>query len=94
MRSSPPSPTAETFEKREPVWLLMEWRSDDDPTAKFYLTTLPRRMSHKQLVHIIEERWRTERMYEELEGDSVDLQRHDGLRVSDPPSEGLTDAAR
>jgi SRSO17 transposase len=47
----------------------MEWRSGDDPTPKFYLTTLPRRMSHKQLVRIIKERWRTERMYEDLKGE-------------------------
>jgi SRSO17 transposase len=26
-------------------------------------------MSHKQLVHIIKERWRTERMYEDLKGE-------------------------
>jgi len=57
------------IEEREPVWLVMEWRSDDDPTPKFYLTTLPRRMSHKQLVRIIKERWRTERMYEDLKGE-------------------------
>jgi SRSO17 transposase len=57
------------IEEREPVWLVIEWRSDDDPTPKFYLTTLPRRMSHKQLVRIIKERWRTERMYEDLKGE-------------------------
>ncbi|HVZ36794.1 MAG TPA: IS701 family transposase [Polyangiaceae bacterium] len=57
------------IEEREAVWLVIEWRSDDDPTPKFYLTTLPRRMSHKQLVRIIKERWRTERMYEDLKGE-------------------------
>src|SRR5512145_911437 len=35
----------------------------------FYLTTLPRRMSHKQNVRIIKERWRTERMYEDLKNE-------------------------
>ena len=57
------------IEERDPVWLVMEWRSDEDPTPKFYLTALPRRMSHKQLVRSIEERWRTERMYEDLKGE-------------------------
>jgi SRSO17 transposase len=57
------------IEEREPVWLVMEWRSDDDSTPKFYLTTLPRRMSHKQLVRILKERWGTERMYEDLKGE-------------------------
>src|SRR5688572_26574087 len=36
---------------------------------KVYLTTLPRRMSHKRLVRIIKARWRTERMYEDLKGE-------------------------
>jgi SRSO17 transposase len=55
--------------EREPTWLVIEWRSDEDQGAKFYLTTLPRRMSHKELVRIIKERWRTERMYEDLKGE-------------------------
>jgi hypothetical protein len=33
------------------------------------LTTLPRRMSKKQIVHLLKERWRTERMYEHLKGE-------------------------
>lgn len=57
------------IEEREAIWLVIEWRSEEDPTPKFYLTTLPRRMSHKQLVRIIKERWRTERMYEDLKGE-------------------------
>jgi SRSO17 transposase len=55
--------------EREPVWLVIEWLSEGDRSAKFYLTTLPRRMSHKELVRIIKERWRTERMYEDLKGE-------------------------
>ena len=33
------------------------------------LTTLPRRMTKKEIVRIIKERWRTERAYEELKGE-------------------------
>jgi SRSO17 transposase len=55
--------------ERDPVWLVIEWLSEGDRSAKFYLTTLPRRMSHKELVRIIKERWRTERMYEDLKGE-------------------------
>lgn len=40
-----------------------------DPAMKFYLSSLPRRLSHKQIVRIIKERWRTERMYEDLKGE-------------------------
>jgi SRSO17 transposase len=57
------------LEDREPVWLVIEWPLNDEQASKFYLTTLPRRMSHKQLVRIIKERWRTERMYEDLKGE-------------------------
>jgi hypothetical protein len=57
------------IEGREPVWLVIEWPLNDEQAVKFYLTTLPRRMSHKQLVRIIKERWRTERMYEALKGE-------------------------
>jgi SRSO17 transposase len=57
------------IDEREPVWLVIEWPSEEDATAKFYLTTLPHRMSHKEIVRIIKERWRTERMYEDLKGE-------------------------
>jgi SRSO17 transposase len=57
------------IEDREPVWLVIEWSLGEDQPTKYYLTTLPRRMSHKKIVHIIKERWRTERMYEDLKGE-------------------------
>src|ERR1700722_6397422 len=55
----------------EPIeeWLLMEWPiGAEEPTA-FFLTTLPRRMSKKQIVCLIKERYRTEQAYEELKGE-------------------------
>jgi SRSO17 transposase len=54
---------------REPLWLVMEWPEGDTKPTKFVLTTLPRRMSKKQVVRILKERWRTERAYEELKGE-------------------------
>ena len=33
------------------------------------LTTLPRRMSKRDIVRTLKERWRTERMYEDLKGE-------------------------
>ncbi|MEP7050795.1 MAG: hypothetical protein ABJB12_10595 [Pseudomonadota bacterium] len=30
---------------------------------------MPRRMSKKQIVHLLKERWRTERMYEDVKGE-------------------------
>ena len=54
---------------REPLWLMMEWPAGEAKPTKFVLTTLPRRMTKKQIVRIIKERWRTERAYEELKGE-------------------------
>ncbi len=55
--------------KKEVVWLLMEWPEGERAPTKFYLTTLPRRWSKKQIVRHLKERWRTERAYEELKGE-------------------------
>jgi SRSO17 transposase len=54
---------------REPLWLVAEWVAGEEKPSKFILTTLPRRMSRKQIVRIVKERWRTERMYEDLKGE-------------------------
>jgi SRSO17 transposase len=54
---------------RGPVWLVIEWPDGEERPTKFTLTTLPRRMSKKQIVRTIKERWRTERAYEELKGE-------------------------
>ena len=54
---------------REPLWLVMEWPEGETKPTKFVLTSLPRRMTKKEIVRIIKERWRTERAYEELKGE-------------------------
>ena len=54
---------------REPLWLVIEWPDGESKPTKFALTTLPRRLSKKEIVRIIKERWRTERAYEELKGE-------------------------
>lgn len=54
---------------RGPVWVVIEWPDGEERPTKFTLTTLPRRMSKKEIVRIIKERWRTERAYEELKGE-------------------------
>jgi SRSO17 transposase len=53
----------------ECTWLLMEWPEGEENPTKFTLTTLPRRMSKKQIVRIVKERWRTEKAYEEMKGE-------------------------
>jgi len=54
---------------REPVWLLVEWPFHEPHPTKFFLTSLRRRMSKKEIVRTIMERWKTERVYEELKGE-------------------------
>jgi len=54
---------------REPVWLVIEWPEGESKPTKFFFTSLRRRMSKKQIVRTIKERWKTERVYEELKGE-------------------------
>jgi len=58
-----------TLAEREPLWLIAEWPEDENAPCKFLLTTLGRKMSKKQIVRMCKERWRTERMYEDLKGE-------------------------
>jgi len=55
---------------REDVWLLMEWEDSESKPTKFYFINLPpARRSKKRVVRIIKQRWRTERVYEDLKGE-------------------------
>jgi SRSO17 transposase len=56
-------------DENEPIWLLIEWPDGEVAPTKFALTTLPRSMSKKQIVRLFKERYRTERVYEELKGE-------------------------
>lgn len=65
-----------TTEGREPrrgrdrlVWLVIEWRDGEDEPSHFYLSDLPHGTPRKRLVRTIKERWRTERLYEDLKGE-------------------------
>ena len=55
-----------TLADREPLWLVIEWPETEQAPTHFTLTTLPRRKSRKQIVHLLKARWRTERMYQDL----------------------------
>lgn len=54
---------------REPVWLIAEWPEGEKAPSKFALTTLRPTMSKKQIVRLLKERYRTERVYEEMKGE-------------------------
>ena len=56
-------------EAREELWLLIEWRDGEAEPANYFLSSLPKRMTKKQLIRIVMQRWRTERIYEDLKGE-------------------------
>jgi SRSO17 transposase len=53
----------------EQQWLLMEKADRDGPVEHYVLATLPKLMSRKQIVRRVKQRWRTERVYEDLKGE-------------------------
>ena len=66
-------------EKRESVWLLIEWRDNESAPANCFLCSLPERMTKKKLVRIVMQRWRTERAYQDLK-DELGLDHYEGRR--------------
>lgn len=59
----------ESLAEREVQWLIIQRQGEKGGVPKFILTTLSRPMPRKKLIRIIMERWRTERMYQELKGE-------------------------
>ena len=53
----------------EEQWLVIDKLERGGPVEHFVLTTLPESMGRKQLVRRIKQRWRTERVYEDLKGE-------------------------
>jgi SRSO17 transposase len=49
-----------------PEWLLIEWPEGEPEPTKYWLSTLPARMSFRDLVDFAKLRWRIERDYQEL----------------------------
>jgi SRSO17 transposase len=47
-------------------WLLIEWPKEEDEPTKYWLSTLPERISFRKLVDTTKLRWRVERDYQEL----------------------------
>ena len=47
----------------------MEKADRDGPVEHYVLATLPKSMSRKQIVRRVKQRWRTERVYEDLKGE-------------------------
>lgn len=54
---------------REDLWLLIEWPDNEREPTKYTLSSLPPSVSKKKLVRLVKERYRTERIYEDLKGE-------------------------
>lgn len=66
-------------DEREELWLLVEWPPSEAEPTKYTLSTLPKNTSTRQLVCLTKERWRTERVYEDLKGE-LGLDHFEGRR--------------
>jgi SRSO17 transposase len=56
----------ERAEKPAKEWLLIEWPEGEDEPTKYWLSTLPKTISLRDLVDAAKLRWRIERDYQEL----------------------------
>ncbi|WP_395835827.1 IS701 family transposase [Cystobacter fuscus] len=65
--------------QQEPLWLLIEWRENEPEPANYFLISVPDRTATKQLIRLVMQRWRTERVYEDLKGE-LGLDHYEGRR--------------
>jgi SRSO17 transposase len=78
MRVVPVADDGRDPRRRDRVWIVCEWRDDDAAPRHFHLATY-KRMPFVQLVQLIKERWRTERVYQDLK-DELGLDHFEGRR--------------
>jgi SRSO17 transposase len=65
--------------ERDAQWLLIEWRDGEEEPANYFLATLPETITRLQLIRLVMQRWRTERVYEDLKGE-LGLDHFEGRR--------------
>jgi len=65
--------------EQEPLWLLIEWRDGEPEPANSFLISVPGRKTKRQLIRLVMQRWRTERVYEDLKGE-LGLDHYEGRR--------------
>lgn len=79
-RSSRTSTAKGLASRREHLWLLIEWRDGEPEPANHFLASVSVR-TKKQLVRLVMQRWRTERVYEDLKGE-LGLDHFEGRKFS------------
>ena len=65
--------------QQEPLWLLIEWRDGEQEPANYFLVSLPGLKTKRQLIRLVMQRWRTERVYQDLKGE-LGLDHYEGRR--------------
>ncbi|QDF04933.1 transposase [Myxococcus xanthus] len=65
--------------EQEPLALLLEWRDGEPEPANYFLISLPHGRTKRQLIRLVMQRWRTERVYEDLKGE-LGLDHYEGRR--------------
>jgi SRSO17 transposase len=69
----------ETHTQREPEWLLIEWDEKEEKPRKYWLSTLPESTPIKELVQIVQMRWRIEHDFLELKNE-LGLNQYEGRK--------------
>lgn len=65
--------------ERDALWLLIEWRAGEKEPANYFLANVPEDIRKRQLIRLVMQRWRTERVYEDLKGE-LGLDHFEGRR--------------
>jgi SRSO17 transposase len=55
--------------EREAIWLVIELGDGKGEPTKYYFASVPRETKRKTVIRIIKQRWRTERVYQDLKGE-------------------------
>jgi SRSO17 transposase len=78
-RVTPVAEQGRDLPDRQPVWLLVEWRDGEQEPANYFFSSLPEDTSLTELVRITMQRWRTERVYQDLKGE-LGIDHYEGRR--------------
>jgi SRSO17 transposase len=65
--------------QRAVLWLIIEWRDGEQEPANYFLSSLPEDITKRVLIRTVMQRWRTERVYEDLKGE-LGLDHFEGRR--------------